>query len=59
MKKISELELDTSGTPYGISKGIDHLMRLLLRDLKADMLENRADLSNYVITLERKPNVSE
>tara|TARA_R110002020_G_scaffold207256_2_gene412642 strand:- start:550 stop:726 length:177 start_codon:yes stop_codon:yes gene_type:complete len=54
--KVAELELDTSGTPYGISKGIDHIFRLLLRDLKADMLANRADITNYVITLERRPD---
>ena len=54
MKTVKTFELNTNETPYALSKGIDVMMRKLLRALKDDMLENRTDLTGYVITLERK-----
>lgn len=51
---VKTLELNTDETPYALSKGIDVMMKKLLRALKDDMLENRRDLTGYVITLERK-----
>ena len=54
-KPVAKLELDTSGTFYGTSTGIDYLFKQLHIKLKEDMLANRLDLTNYVVTIERKP----
>ena len=52
--KIKTIELKTNTTPYVLSKGIDHALKELTRALKDDLLANRANLTDYVITLERK-----
>jgi len=57
--KIKRLEIDARTTPYVLSKGIDEAVKKLVRAMKNDMIDNRANLTGYTITLERTEDVPE